>query len=192
MFILGLLVIIVIIWTISTFNRLIQLKHQVSNAWGQIDVQLQRRHDLIPNLVECVKGYMEHEKATLESVIHARNAANDARVSFLEKGPMNESIKELITAENALNKKMVSFLALTENYPDLKASTNMRDLQEELSSTENKVSFSRQVYNDLVMTYNTKQEEFPAFILAKKWKHHKLDPFEIKNPEHKDAPKVTF
>ncbi len=192
MLIIGIIATIAIIWCISTFNRLVQLKNQVLNAWSQIDVQLQRRYDLIPNLIECVKGYMDHEKETLERVIEARNRATSARSAFNEKGPLQESIKGLIAAENGLNQSMGSFLALAESYPDLKANKNMQELQEELSSTENKVSFSRQVYNDLVMTYNTKQEEFPAFVLAKRWKHKKAEAFEIKNPKHKIIPKVSF
>lgn len=168
MFILGVILLIAIVWCIATFNRLVQLKNQVLNAWGQIDVQLQRRHDLIPNLVEAVKGYMDHEKETLELVIEARNGAQKARESFHNMGPMSASMKELNAAENLLNERIGGFFALAESYPDLKASKNMQDFQEELASTENKVAFSRQVYNDLVMTYNTKQEEFPALLLAKK------------------------
>ncbi len=192
MLITGIITTAIIIWCISVFNRLVQLKNQVLNAWSQIDVQLQRRYDLIPNLIECVKGYMEHEKETLKQVIEARNSALNARVAFKEKGPLQDSIKELTAAESALNQNMSTLFALSENYPDLKANKNMQELQEELASTENKVAFSRQVFNDLVMTYNTKQEEFPAFLLAKRWKHNKAEAFEVENPEHKKTPKVTF
>jgi LemA protein len=187
------LVAIFAIWVIATYNRLVQLKNQVQNAWSQIDVQLQRRYDLIPNLVECVKGYMQHESDTLERVIQARNEALSAYKTFSEQGgPLKKSMRELLQAEKTLTHSMGSIFALSENYPELKASDNMKSLQEELSSTENKVSFSRQVYNDLVMTYNTKQEEFPALLFAKTFGHQKADLFEVSTTKASEAPKVTF
>ncbi len=188
-----LLLAIFVIWAIATYNRLIQLKNQVQNAWSQIDVQLQRRYDLVPNLVECVKGYMEHEQQTLEKVIQARNEALTAFQGFSQDGgPLKHSMRNLLDAEKELSRKIGSIFALSENYPDLKASQNMRDLQEELTSTENKVSFSRQVYNDLAMSYNTKQEEFPALLFAKSFGHQTVDLFEVSTQEASSPPKVSF
>ena len=150
------LAVIAILWAVGIYNRLIQLRNQVNNAWSQIDVQLQRRYDLIPNLVEAVKGYMSYEKGTLEAVINARNTAQAAR-SQVEQGggPTSSSIKDLAAADTALRGAVTNIMALAENYPQLRASENMQQLQEELSSTENKVAFARQAYNDNLMLYNT-------------------------------------
>ncbi len=144
---------LLILWAIGIYNKLVSLRNQVKNAWSQIDVQLQRRYDLIPNLVESVKGYMNFERGTLEAVIQARNQAASARQAVAAAGGPTEagSIKQLATAETALRGAMGNFFALAENYPELKASENMKQLQEELSSTENKVAFARQAYNDQVM-----------------------------------------
>lgn len=184
---------VIVLWVVSIYNRLIQLRNQVNNAWSQIDVQLQRRYDLIPNLVETVKGYMTYEKSTLEAVIQARNCAQQAR-SQVEQGggPTSSSLKELMTAETALKGTMMNIMALAENYPQLKASENMKQLQEELSSTENKVAFARQAYNDSVMLYNTSQQEFPTNMVATSFGHHSVDLFQIDNIEAKKAPKVSF
>ncbi len=181
------------LYGIGIFNSLVTLRNQVKNAWGQIDVQLQRRYDLIPNLVESVKGYMNFEKSTLEAVIQARNQASSARAALQEAGgPTDGSIKPLIGAETALKGAMGNFFALAENYPQLRASENMQQLQEELSSTENKISFSRQAYNDQVMAYNTAQQQFPAAIFAGMFGHHPADLFVVDNVEAKKAVKVSF
>ncbi|MBA2727145.1 MAG: LemA family protein [Parachlamydiaceae bacterium] len=182
------------LWGIGIYNRLVALRNQVKNAWSQIDVQLQRRYDLIPNLVESVKGYMNFEKGTLEAVINARNQANTARQAVAAAGGPAEgaSIKELAASEGALRGAMMNFNALAENYPQLKASENMKILQEELSSTENKVAFSRQAYNDQVMAYNTAQQELPASMFAATFGHSPAELFVIDDVEAKKAVKVNF
>jgi LemA protein len=181
------------VWAVGIYNRLVQLRNQVNNAWSQIDVQLQRRYDLIPNLVEAVKGYMNYEKGTLESVIAARNQAQAARNQVAARGgPTEGSIKELAAADAALGGAVTNIMALAENYPQLRASENMQQLQEELSSTENKVAFARQAYNDNVMLYNTAQQQFPAVMVAGALGHHPVELFQVDNQEAKKAPKVTF
>ena len=192
MVIIGLAVILVL-WIIGIYNNLVQLKNQVNNAWSQIDVQLQRRYDLIPNLVEAVKGYMSYEKGTLESVISARNQAQAARETVQESGgPTSSSIKELATADMALRGAVTNIMALAENYPQLRASENMQQLQEELSSTENKVAFSRQAYNDGVMAYNIAQQVFPAVLFAAALGHRSVELFQVDDLQAKKAPKVSF
>ena len=187
------ILVVLVLYGIGIYNSLVTLRNQVKNAWGQIDVQLQRRYDLIPNLVESVKGYMNFEKGTLEAVIQARNQAATAREALQEAGgPTDGSMKPLIGAETALRGAMGNFFALAENYPQLRASENMQQLQEELSSTENKISFSRQAYNDQVMTYNTAQEQFPAALFAGMFGHHPADLFIVENVEAKKAVKVDF
>ncbi len=189
------IIVIVVIWVVGLYNRLVRLRNQVKNAWSQIDVQLQRRYDLIPNLVETVKGYMTYEKGTLEAVIQARNQAQAARTQ-LEKqgGPTAEggSLKDLIAAETTLTGSLGRIFALSENYPQLRATENMQVLQEELKSTENKVAFSRQSYNDMVLTYNNAQQQFPAVMVASAFGHHPADLFETESPEAKKAVKVQF
>lgn len=188
------LILLLVLSVIGIYNRLIQLRNQVKNAWSQIDVQLQRRYDLIPNLVETVKAYMGYEKGTLEAVINARNQAKEAR-DLVDKsgGPTGEgSLKELVKAETALRGAMTNIMALAENYPQLRASENMKALQEELSSTENKVAFARQAYNDSVMFYNTSQQVFPAVLVAQMFGHHPADLFEIDNQQAKQPVKVSF
>ena len=185
--------VLLILWGIGIFNRLVQLRNQVNNAWGQIDVQLQRRYDLIPNLIEAVKGYMSYEKGTLEAVINARNQAQAARSQVEQSGgPTSSSIKELITADTALRGAVTNIMALAENYPQLRASENMQQLQEELSSTENKVAFARQAYNDNVMMYNTAQQQFPAALVASTFGHHPVEMFQVEDQQVKKAPKVSF
>jgi LemA protein len=185
--------VILILWGVGIYNRLVQLRNQVNNAWSQIDVQLQRRYDLIPNLVEAVKSYMNYEKGTLEAVISARNQAQAARTQVEQGGgPTESSIKELVTADATLRGAVTNIMALAENYPQLRASENMQQLQEELSSTENKVAFSRQAYNDNVMLYNTTQQEFPAVLLAKTFGHHPIELFQVEDQQVKKAPKVSF
>jgi LemA protein len=186
-------IVLLVLWGIGIYNRLVQQRNQVKNAWSQIDVQLQRRYDLIPNLVETVKGYMAYEKNTLEAVISARNQAQAAREKVKsEGGPTEASIKDLVGAETSLRGAVTNIMALAENYPQLRASENMQQLQEELRTTENKVAFARQSYNDSVMQYNTSQQEFPAVLLAGAFGHHPVELFEVENEEMKKAPKVSF
>ncbi|MCB1212895.1 MAG: LemA family protein [Chlamydiia bacterium] len=181
------------LWAIGTFNTLIRLRNQVQNGWSQIDVQLQRRYDLIPNLVESVKGYMKHERETLNAVVTARNQAVQAKKALQEAGgPTQASLKNLLEAEGALKGPMMQLFALAENYPQLRASENMQQLQEELATTENKVAFSRQAYNDNVLYYNNFQQQFPANLLATTFGHHSAEFFEIDSSEAKKAVKVTF
>ncbi|MCH9625605.1 MAG: Protein LemA [Chlamydiales bacterium] len=182
-------------WVVSIYNRLIRMRNRVKNGWAQIDVQLQRRYDLIPNLVETVKGYMQYEKGTLQKVVEARTQAVAAREA-LEKsgGPTSQpgALKELIGAETSLRGALGGIFALAENYPELRATENMQRLQEELASTENKVAFSRQSYNDQVMLYNTTQQEFPTSLFASMFGHQPSDLFEIQNQEAKQAVNVKF
>lgn len=184
---------ILVFWAVAIFNHLVTLKNQVKNAWSQIDVQLRRRYDLIPNLVESVKGYMGHEKGTLEGVVKARNQAIAARESIEKQGgPTESSLKQLIGAETALQGALANVFALSESYPELRASENMKVLQEELSSTENRVAFSRQGYNDQVLRYNTYQQKFPALILAQTFGHQSADLYEVGEAEAKEPVKVSF
>jgi LemA protein len=185
-------IIVVAVFFISIYNRLVNLRNGVKNAFSQIDVQLTRRYDLIPNLVEAVKGYMKHEKETLDAVISARNAA----VTGLKAAGANpsdpEAIRQLAGAEAALQGSLGKMFALAEAYPDLKANQNMMQFQEELSSTENKVAFARQAFNDAVMTYNNGRENFPNNILAGMFNFNPAEHLEIEAPEKREAPKVSF
>ncbi|MCB1113787.1 MAG: LemA family protein [Chlamydiia bacterium] len=181
------------LFAIGIYNNLIRLKNQVQNAWSQIDVQLQRRYDLIPNLIETVKGYMDFEKGTLEAVVQARSDAVSAKEKVEKSGgPTEGSLKELLAAESTLKGALGNIFALAENYPDLKASNNMKVLQEELSSTENKVAFARQAYNDQAMHYNTYQQEFPNVLFAGLFGHHPAELWIVKDEGVKEAPKVKF
>jgi Uncharacterized conserved protein len=192
MIILG-IVALLALWLVGLYNRLVGMRNQVKNAWAQIDVQLQRRYDLIPNLVETVKGYMTYEKGTLEAVINARNQASAALKNVQASGgPTGGSIKELLAAESTLKSTMGSFFALAENYPQLKASETMQRLQEELASTENKIAFARQAYNDQAMEYNTAQQTFPAVLIANMIGHHPAELYEVKDEEVRKAVKVAF
>jgi LemA protein len=172
---------IILIGGIAIYNRLVSLRQQTSNAWGQIDVQLKRRYDLIPNLVETVKGYMAHEKDTLERVIQARNQAISAT------GPAEKA-----RAEQAVSGALANVFALTEAYPDLKANQTMNTLQEELRSTENKISFARQYYNDIVTSYNTALETFPSNIFANMGGFKRKELFEIEDAAQREAVQVKF
>ena len=154
------LLVVVVLWAIAAFNGLISLKNQTVNAFKQIDVQLKRRHDLIPNLVNSVKGAMDFEKSTLEAVVQARNQA----VQVNAAGP--DAVKQISQAENALSGALSKLMVVVERYPDLKATGNVGQLQEELTSTENRISFARQLYNDTATQYNTKQQQFPASLMA--------------------------
>jgi len=182
----------IVFWGISVYNNLVNTRNRVGNAFSQIDVQLTRRYDLIPNLIEAVKGYMNHERGTLEAVINARNAA----MSGLKKAaadPSNaEAIKELSAADAALGSTLGRLFALAEAYPDLKASQNMQQFQEELTSTENKVAFARQAFNDAVLTYNNACQNFPGNMVANNFGFKTAEFLEIDQEEKRAAPKVSF
>ena len=182
----------IIFWVIGIYNRLINERNRVKNAFAQIDVQLTRRYDLIPNLVEVVKGYMKHERETLEAVIKARNAASSS-LDAAKADPSNaEAMKSLGASEGALGSALGRLFALSESYPDLKANQNMMQLQEELASTENKVAFSRQAFNDSVLQYNNSAQNFPNNVIAGMF-HFALASFlEIEAPEMREAVKVSF
>jgi len=179
--IVGGLILIIGLWLIVTYNGLVKLRNQVKNAWSQIDVQLRRRYDLIPNLIETVKGYAAHEKETLERVVQARQAGIDA-----------SGIKEQQQAENMITGALRQLFALSEAYPDLKANQNFMQLQEELATTENKIGFARQYYNDTVQQFNTRQQQFPANVVAGMLGFAAADFFEIEEAEMREAPKVEF
>jgi LemA protein len=168
-------------WAVMAYNRLVRQRNEIANAFAQIDVQLKRRHDLVPNLVETVRGYATHEQKTLENVIAARNQAMGA-------GNVDDRIK----AEAGLSGALGRLMMVVEQYPDLKANRNFLALQEELSSTENKIAFSRQFYNDSVMQYNTKLESFPSNILAGMFHFQPSTPFELTDAAQREAPKVKF
>lgn len=183
-------ILIVIVGTM--YNSLVALRNRVKNAFSQIDVQLKRRYDLIPNLIEVAKAYMQHERETLEAVIAARNQASDASSKAAGDPSDPDAMKALVGAEAALGGAMGKFFALAESYPDLKANQNMAQLSEELTSTENKIAFSRQAFNDGVMTYNTKRESFPTNIIAGMFNFKEAEHFEISSEEEREAPKVSF
>jgi LemA protein len=190
--IIVLVAIFVLFFVIGAYNALVTLRNRYKNAYSQIDVQLKRRYDLIPNLVETAKGYLQHERGTLEAVIAARNAAATANTRAAQNPGDASTMKELSSAESALGGVMGRLFALAEAYPDLKANTTMMTLMEELTSTENKVSFARQAYNDSVMTYNTRREIFPTNIIAGTFNFGPAELFVIEKPEQKEAPKVAF
>ena len=182
----------IVFWAIGIYNRLINERNRVRNAFAQIDVQLTRRHDLIPNLVEAVKGYMKHERETLEAVIKARNAASSA-LEAAKADPANAAaIQELGASEGALGAVLGRLFALSEAYPDLKANQNMMQFQEELATTENKVAFSRQAFNDAVMGYNTTAESFPNNIIANTFRFELASFLEIEEEEVREVPEVSF
>ena len=172
---------IAVLWAIAAYNRLVALKNQSLNGWKQIDVQLKRRHDLIPNLVETVKGVMKFEQTTLTQVIEARNKAVSA-----------QGVGEKAVRENALSGALRQLFALTENYPNLKSNENVGKLQEELSSTENKISFARQFYNDITTTFNTALQSFPTNLIAGNFGFKPMELFEITDASEKEAPKVDL
>jgi LemA protein len=184
--------VVLVVFIIGAYNSLVTLRNRYKNAYSQIDVQLKRRYDLIPNLVETAKGYLAHERGTLEAVITARNAAVSANTRAAQNPGDVSAMKEISTAESALSGVMGRLFALAENYPDLKANTTMLSLMEELTSTENKVSFARQAYNDSVMAYNTRREVFPTNLIAGPFNFGPAELFVIEKPEQKDAPKVSF
>ena len=173
----------VVLWYVGAYNMFVRLRQEVKNAWSQIDVQLKRRHDLIPNLVESVKGYIAHERATLENVTKARNQA---------VGVPAGNLQEKAQAENMLTQTLRSLFAVVERYPDLKANQNVMALQEELTSTENRISFSRQFYNDQAMRLNTAIETVPTNVVAGSGGFTKVEFFEIEDPVHRQAPQVKL
>lgn len=175
------IIVVVIMWLIGIFNSLVRLRNQVKNAWSQIDVQLKRRHDLIPNLIETAKGYMKHERETLQSLTEARSRAMGA-----------DGIGEKIKAEGQLSEAMGKFFVVVENYPDLKASQNFLALQEELSTTENRIAYSRQGYNDQVLFLNNKIQMFPSSIIAGMFHFKEEEFFEIEDIKEKEVPQVDF
>lgn len=179
-------------WVMGVYNRLVTLRNRYENGFSQIDVQLKRRHDLIPNLVNVAKGYMEHEKDTLEAVISARTQAISAS-SNASKNPGDAgAMNDLAGAESNLNGALGRLLMVAEDYPDLKANENMLALQEELTSTENKVSFARQGYNDSVTAYNTAREVFPASIISSSFGFQDAQLYEVEDEASREAPDVTF
>jgi LemA protein len=183
---------LIVFWVIQMYNRLVNLRNRVRNAFSQIDVQLTRRYDLIPNLVEAVKGYMAHERNTLEAVIQARNSAVSAQQKAAADPTDPGAIKALAAAETTLGGTLGRLFALAESYPDLKANENMMQLQEELASTENKVAFARQAFNDSVLSYNNACENFPSNMIAGMFGFNQAEFLEIKEPEKREAPKVSF
>ena len=182
----------VIAWVIGAYNKLVALRNRFKNAFSQIDVQLKRRHDLIPNLVETAKGYMTHERGTLEAVIAARNTAVSAGARAAQQPGEPSAMKDLGQAETTLTASLGRLFALAEAYPDLKANQTMARLMEELTSTENKIAFARQAYNDSVMTYNTAREVFPQNLIAQGFKFSAAELFVLDRPEEKQSPNVLF
>ena len=186
------IVAILFFYGVGIYNQLVSLKNRYQNAFAQIEVQLKRRYDLIPNLIETAKGYLSHERETLEAVISARNSAQKATSQAAANPDDADAIKGLIGAETILSGAMTKFMALAEAYPDLKANQNMMQLTEELTSTENKVSFARQAYNDSVMEYNTARETFPTVLIANNMNFKEAALFEIEDQAEREAPKVSF
>ena len=186
------LAVVAVLYVIGAYNGLVGLRNRFKNAFAQIDVQLTRRYDLIPNLVETAKGYLKHERETLEAVIAARNSASDASARAAAHPDDAGAIRGLAGAEGALAGAMGRFFALAEAYPDLKANQNMMQLTEELTSTENKIAFARQAYNDSVMAYNTRREQFPTAIIAGMFNFGPAELFEITDAAQREAVKVSF
>jgi len=177
------IIVLMLAFIVGLYNSLVRLRNQVKNAWSQIDVQLKRRHDLIPNLIETVRGYMKHERETLEAVTKARQQA--VNIS-------GGSVEDQARAESILSQTLKTLFAVAENYPDLKANQNFLALQEELTSTENKIAFSRQFYNDSVLRLNNKIQMFPSNIIANMFAFKQAEFFEIETPAEREAPKVQF
>ena len=187
------IIVAVVVWLISIYNGLVALRNRFKNAFAQIDVQLKRRYDLIPNLVETAKGYIKHERETLEAVIAARNGAHSANLRAAADPANAEAMKQLVTAEAGLSGALGRLFALSESYPDLKANQTMMQLSEELTSTENKISFARQAYNDAVMSYNTAIESFPDNFVAGFGGFREATLLEsTESPEERKAVKVSF
>ena len=185
-------VVVAIAMLASLYNRLVTFRNRFKNAFAQIDVQLKRRYDLIPNLVETAKGYLSHERETLEAVIQARNQAMSAEQTASAQPDNPQAMKQLVGAESALGGALSRLMVTVERYPDLKANQTMAQLMEELTSTENKVAFARQAYNDAVMAYNIRREKFPAVLFVGTLGFQPAVLFEIENKEERAAPKVSF
>lgn len=184
---------LVLFWAVGAYNRLVSLRNQIKNAFAQIDVQLKRRHDLIPNLVETAKGYMKHEREALEAVIAARNQAVTATAKAEVDPGDAGAIQQMAAAEGLLSSSLGRMFALSEAYPDLKANQNMMQLTEELTSTENRIAFARQGYNDGVMQYNTSLEQFPSSIIAGMFAFKPAELLQAtESPEERKAVKVSF
>jgi len=179
-------------WAAGIYNSLVTLRNRFKNAFAQIDVQLKRRYDLIPNLVETAKGYLKHERETLEAVIKARNIAAAAAQTVAANPADGSAMKSLVSAETGLTGALSRLLVVAEQYPDLKANQNMLQLTEELTSTENKIAFARQAYNDSVMGYNNAREVFPNVIFAGMFGFQAAELFKIEDPTERNAPKVSF
>ncbi|HET8899466.1 MAG TPA: LemA family protein [Rhodanobacteraceae bacterium] len=183
---------VIVFYFIGVYNGLITSRNGYKNAFAQIDVQLTRRHDLIPNLVETAKGYLKHERETLEAVVAARNAAVSGLAGAKARPDDAGAMQQLAGSENQLTQALGRLFALSEAYPDLKASQNMMQLSEELTSTENRVAFARQAYNDAVLTYNNKREVFPSSFVSNLFHFLPAQPLEIDDPAKREAPKVSF
>ncbi len=179
--IVGVVIVLIALFVIAMYNSLVRFRNQVDNAWSQIDVQLKRRHDLIPNLVETAKSYVTHERGTFEAITQARSQAMGAN-----------TVADSSKAEGALGEALSNFMLVVENYPDLKANQNFLSIQEELTSTENKIAFARQGYNDQVLFFNNKTQVFPSNVIAGMFNFIKRDFFEIENAAERDVPKVNF
>jgi LemA protein len=191
--ILIVVVLVVLFWAVGAYNRLVSLQNQVKNAFSQIDVQLKRRYDLIPNLVETAKGYMKHERETLEAVIAARNQAVNANVKAAADPSDTGAVRQMATAEGMLSATLGKMFALSESYPELKANENMMQLTEELTSTENRIAFARQAYNDGVMQYNTSRDQFPGSIIAGMFAFRAAELLQsTESPEERKPVKVAF
>jgi LemA protein len=193
----GLIVVLVIVavvvfWVIGLYNGLVSMRNLVKNGFAQIDVQLKRRYDLIPNLVETAKGYMKHERETLDAVISARNQAVAAQKAVEANPADGEAMKKLLNAEGSVGASLGRLNVVMEAYPDLKANQNMAQLMEELTSTENKISFARQAYNDSVMGYNNKREMFPGSVVAGMFNFTPATLYEVENPVERQNVKVSF
>jgi LemA protein len=185
-------ILILVLFAAGIYNSLVSLRNRFKNAYAQIDVQLKRRYDLIPNLVETAKGYLKHEHSTLEDVIKARNIAYAASQTAAANPADSGAVKGLVSAESGLAGALSRLMVVSEQYPDLKANQNMMQLTEELTSTENKIAFARQAYNDSVMQYNTSRETFPNVILAGMFGFLPAELFHVEDPAEKNAPKVSF
>jgi len=192
MLVLLVLIVVVGFWAVGLYNGLVGSRNGYRNAFAQIDVQLTRRHDLIPNLVETAKGYMKHERETLEAVIAARNSAVSGLAAAKTNPGDPAAMQQLGSSETVLTQTLGRLFALSESYPDLKANQNMMQLSEELSSTENKVAFARQAYNDAVMSYNNKREMFPGSVVANMFQFQPAELLQIESEEKREVPKVAF
>ena len=190
--VLAVLAVMIVLWAVGIYNGLVKLRNRFKNAFAQIDVQLKRRYDLIPNLVETAKGYLKHESETLEAVIKARNIAAAAAEAAAANPALASNLQNLGAAETGLAGALSRLMVVSEQYPDLKANENMAQLTEELTSTENKIAFARQAYNDSVMTYNTRREVFPAVVVAGALGFAPAELFKVEDPTERNAPKVDF